>query len=148
MPGDSTVNQLTYLYNTFCKALDDGLEVRVVFFDISKAFDKVWHRGLLLKLKHAGIKDNLLNWFSNYLYQRHQRVVVPGVSSSQAEIKAGVPQGSILGPLLFLVYINDIVNDIEGHINLFADDTSLFVVVDTPNSAAAVLKSDIEKIAR
>jgi len=148
MPGDSTVNQLTYLNNTFCKALDDGLEVRVVFFDISEAFDKVWHSGLILKLKRAGIKDKLLNWFSNYLYQRRQRVVVPGASSSLAEIKAGVPQGSILGPLLFLVYINDIVNDIQAHINLFADDTSLFVVVDNPNSAAAVLERDIDKIAK
>jgi hypothetical protein len=58
-PGDPTVNQLTYLYNTFCKALDDGLEVRTVFFDISKDFDKAWHDGLLYKLKHAGLNGNL-----------------------------------------------------------------------------------------
>ena len=62
MPGDSTVNQLSYLYNTFCHALDNGLEVRVIFFDISKAFDKVWHRGLLFKLEQAGVCGDLLLW--------------------------------------------------------------------------------------
>ena len=93
MPGDSTVNQLTYLYNQFCQALDNGLEIRVVFFDISKAFDKVWHRGLLYKLQQAGVCGRLLSWFSNYLENRHQRVVIPGASSSLSEIKAGVPQG-------------------------------------------------------
>jgi len=67
LPVDSTVNQLTYLYNTSCKALDNGLEVRVVFFDISKAFDKVWHRGLIFKLEQAGIRGDLLLWFSDYL---------------------------------------------------------------------------------
>ena len=146
MPGDSTVNQLTYLYNNFCRALDDGLEIRVIFFDISKAFDKVWHRGLLLKLEQAGIQGNLLSWFSNYLQNRRQRVVVPGASSSLSEIKAGVPQGSILGPLLFLVYINDIVNDIDSQINLFADDTSLSIIVDSPERAARCLQNDVDKI--
>ena len=63
MPGDSTINQITYLYNSICKALNDGLEFRVVFFDISKAFDKVWHKGLVLKLRRAGIRGKLLAWF-------------------------------------------------------------------------------------
>ena len=146
MPGDSTVNQLTYLYNTFCRALDEGLEVRVIFFDVSKAFDKVWHRGLLLKLENAGIQGNLLSWFSNYLQNRRQRVILPGVSSPLADIMAGVPQGSILGPLLFLVYINDIVNDIGSQINLFADDTSLAIIVDTPDSAGRRLQKDVDTI--
>ena len=70
IPGDSTVNQLTYLYNTFCQALDSGKEVRVVFCDVSKAFDRVWHEGLLLKLEAAGITGNLLTWFRSYLTLR------------------------------------------------------------------------------
>ena len=70
IPGDSTVNQLAYLYNAFCQALDTGKEVRVVFCDISKAFDRVWHEGLLLKLEAAGISGNLLAWFRSYLTNR------------------------------------------------------------------------------
>ena len=83
IPGDSTVNQLTFLYDTFCKALDSGLEVRVIFCDISKAFDRVWHAGLIHKLNAAGISGNLLSWFIDYLSNRRQRVVFPGVSSKK-----------------------------------------------------------------
>ena len=84
---------------------------------------------------------------SNYLSDRKQTVILPGSSgSTPIEILAGVPQGSILGPLMFLVYINDIITDINAHIHLFADDTSLFMVVNSPNETAAVLQSDIDKI--
>ena len=148
IPGDSTVNQLTFLYNTFCQALDSGKEVRAVFCDISKAFDRVWHVGLLHKLKAAGITGEVLDWFKHYLSDRKQRVVIPGAVSDWVFIRAGVPQGSILGPLLFLLYINDIVNDIGSNIRLFADDTSLYIVVDDPITAANCLNTDLEKISR
>ena len=124
VPGDSTANQLVDIYNTFCKALDDGKEVRAVFCDISNAFDRVWHKGLLFKLKQAGIGSNLLQWLANYFLNRKQRVLIPGGSSDWLPIGAGVPQGSILGPLLFLIYINDIVMHINSTVRLFADDTS------------------------
>ena len=145
--GDSTVNQLSYLYNTFCQALDAGKEVRAIFCDISKAFDRVWHAGLIHKLKSAGISGNLLSWFTNYLTGRKQRVVMSGVQSAWNFISAGVPQGSILGPLLFLLFINDIVHDIGSSIRLFADDTSLYIIVEDPNVAAELLNADLEKIA-
>ena len=148
VPGDSTVNQLVDIYNTFCKALDDGLEVRAVFCDISKAFDRVWHKGLLFKLKRAGINGLLLDWLTNYLTDRKQRVVIPGGTSDWEFIKAGVPQGSILGPLLFLLYINDIVTDIHSSVRLFADDTSLYIIVDDPTDAAEQLNIDLETINR
>ena len=131
-PGDSTVNQLTFLYNTFCKALDDGLEVRTVFFDISKAFDKVWHKGLLVKLQESGVHGNLLLWFRDYLSYRRQRVVISGSMSSWVFLEAGVPQGSILGPILFLIFINDIVVNIGSNVRLFADDTSLYILLTSP----------------
>ena len=146
IPGDSTVNQFAYLYNAFCQALDTGKEVRVVFCDISKAFDIVWHEGLLLKLKAAGITGSLLTWFRSYLTNRKQRVALPGVQSNWNYIRAGVPQGSILGPLLFLLFINGIVTDIGSNIRLFADDTSLYMIVDNSTATAEFLNLDLEKI--
>lgn len=143
---DSTVNQLTSIYHTFCQALDEGKEVRAVFCDISKAFDWVWHKGLIHKLSLTGISGNLLEWFKDYLSDRHQRVVLSGSTSNLLNINAGVPQGSILGPLLFIVYINDIVLDIQSIIRLFADDTSLYLIVENPTTAAEILNSDLSKI--
>ena len=142
IPGDSTVNQLTFLYNTFSQALDSGKEVRVVFCDVSKAFDRVWHEGLLLKLEAAGIKGSLLTWFRSFLSDRKQRVFLPGAESKWNEIRAGVPQGSILEPLLFLLFINDIVKDLGCNIRLFADDTSSFLQAENPDSAAELLNLD------
>ena len=89
--GDSSVNQLVELYYTFCQALDEGKEVCSVFCDISKAFNRVWHRGLIAELKHYGFCGPLLNWFQSYLTNRFQRVVIPGGISEWLEILAGVP---------------------------------------------------------
>ena len=105
IPGDSSVNQLTFLYNTFCKAIDSGKEVRAVFCDISKAFDRVWHAGLIYKLRAAGVTGEVLAWFKSFLSNRRQRVVLPGANSDWIFIRAGVPQRSILGPLLFSCFI-------------------------------------------
>ena len=98
--GDSTVNQLVDIYNSFCKAIDEGKEVRAIVWDLSKG-----HKGLLYKLQTVGITGHLLQWFTDYLNNRKQRVVLPGVFSHWTDLKAGVPQGSILGPLLFLIYM-------------------------------------------
>ena len=95
--------------------------------NIANTYDRVWHKGLLSNLKSVGLTGPLLEWFQNYLSGRKQRVVLPGGASDWVNIIAGVPQGSILGPLLFLIYINDIVNDIQSTIRLFADDTSLYI---------------------
>ena len=144
--GDSTVNQLLYICNEIYNTLDNNKELRKVFLDISKAFDGVWHKGLLFKLKSVGISGNLLKWFTNYLSDMYQRVCIRNATSSWKKINAGVPQGSILGPLPFVIFINDIVNDINSFIRLFADDTCIFEIVDDPIASAAVLNDDLKKI--
>ncbi len=147
LPGRSTVTQLLEVYHAFCKAVDEGKEIRVVFLDISKAFDKVWHRGLLHKLRKSGIHGRLLEWFTDYLCDRVQRVVINGQYSEWGKIHAGVPQGSVLGPLLFLLYINDVVNVVRhGNIRLFADDTCLFIEVDDRIETAESINNDLSSI--
>ena len=106
-----------------------GLEVRSVFFGISKAFDKLWHDGIIYKLTQNGISENLLNLLEDFLKERKQRVVLNGQVSTWKNINAGVPQGSILGPLLFFIFINDLTEDLTTNVQLFADDTSLLSVV-------------------
>ena len=100
------------------------------------------------KLKAAGVTGEVLDWFKHYLSDRKQRVVIPGAVSDWVFIRAGVPQGSILGPLLFLLYSNDIVIDIGSNIRLFSDDTSLYIVVDDPITAADCINTDLDKISR
>ena len=134
------------IYNTFCKALDDGNEVRSAFCDFSKAFDRVWYLVLLFKLNSVGINCTLLQWFTDYLKDRKQHAVLPGVSSDWCFIIASVPQGSILGPLLFLVFTNDIVEEINSSIRLFADDTSLYIVVDDLFDSAIKLNADLLRL--
>ena len=145
-PGDSCINQLLCITHDVYQSLDDGLESRGIFLDISKAFDKVWHEGLFFKLKQNGISGNLSNVITNFLYQRKQRVVLNGMHSSWTNVEAGVARGSILGPLFFLIYINDLFDGLTSNPELFVDDTSLFSVVQNIYSTANDLNSDLMKI--
>ena len=147
-PGDSTTNQLLYLLDEIHQAFDStkSLEVRAIFLDISKAFDKVWHDGFIFKLEQNGISGNLLRLIQNYLDDRKQRVVINGSYSDYSNIESGVPQGSVLGPLLFLVYINDLERNIKSNIKFFADDTMLFSIVKNLQISANELNRDFDAI--
>ena len=118
------------------------------FLDISKVFDKVWHLGLIFKLKTYGSEGNLLKLLENYLTGRQQRVVVNGQITSWQNIYAGVPQGSVLRPLLFLIYINDLPDGLTSMCTIFADDTSLFSKVIDKNNLNPQLNSDLVKISK
>ena len=128
-PGDSCINQLLCITHDIYQSFIDGLDTRAVFLDISKAFDKVQDEGLLYKLKQNGISGNLLNIIKDFLSLRKQRVVLNGQYSTWVNIEAEVPQGSILGPLFFLIYINDLSSDLTSNPKLFADDTSVFYLL-------------------
>ena len=125
-PGDSCINQLFSITHEIYNSFDEGLEVRSVFLDISKAFDKVWHKGLLFKLSQNGISGNLLDLLSSFMSDRKQRVLLNGQTSEWRNVTAGVPQGSILGPLIFLICINDLSIDLSSKAKFLADDISLF----------------------
>ena len=144
----SCINQLiSTTHNIYC-AFDANLslEVQGVFLDLSKTFDKVWHEGLLYKLKNNEINGNALQLIKSFLRNRCQRVVLNGQSSSWLSIRAGVPQGSVLVPLFFLIYINDLPEGLNSEVKLFADDTSLFSIVNCVNTSASTLNSDLLKI--
>ena len=147
-PGDSTINQLLSIthriYCSFEKIL--SLETRAVFQDPSKAFDRVWHEGLLYKRQCSGISGKLLTLLRSFLTNRQQRVVLNGKNSSWLTVKSGVPQGSVLGPLFFLVYINDLVDSVHSDIKLFADDTSIFSDVKDKDEATETLNKDLERV--
>jgi hypothetical protein len=143
---DSAINQLISITDNIHNALEAGKEVCMVFLDVSKAFDRVWHQGLLHKLTCLGIEGPLLNWIRNYLADRKIRVVINGQTTDWINTNAGVPQGSILGPLLFLVFINDIVNNIESNIHLFADDTSLMDIIDDHIQSYEKINRDLQRL--
>ena len=145
-PGDCCINQLLLITHEIYSSFDDGFDVRSVFLDISKAFDKVWHEGIIFKIQQNGISDDLLNILSDFLRNRKQRVTLNGQSSSWANVNAGAPQGSILDPLLFLIYINDLPDGLSSNAKLFADDTSLFSFVHDINTSTIELNSNLKKI--
>ena len=103
------------------------IDVRGAFLDIYKAFDKVWHAGILFKLKINGVNGKMLTLLTNYLHERYQRVVLNEQTSSWELVKSGVPQGSVLGPLSFFIYINNLPDNLESNCKSFGDDTSLFL---------------------
>lgn len=149
--GHCTVHPLILLHQLTSDVLDKTMEARLLAFDIAGAFDTVWHKRLLLKAESMGISGMLLAWLRNYLHHRKQRVCVDGHMSAPADVKAGVPQGSILGPLLFIIFINDLPSSIDNLPLMFADDLSIFGTVPScadRDSIWGSMQDDIERILR
>ena len=142
----STSALISVIYD-WLTALDNGQEVCVVFFDIQKAFDSVPHLPLLQKLEQIGINPYILRWVQSYLTERRQFVVVEGSCSPTLQVVSGVPQGSVLGPLLFVIYLNDVADCISGgsKINLFADDIALYRIITNPDDYLT-LQADVNAI--
>ena len=113
-------------FEVITKWVDEGSPVDVIYLDFQKAYDNVPHQRLILKLKSHGMGNSIINWIEQWLTERRQRVVVDGEVSSWKSVVSGVPHGSALGPILFLIYINDLEEGVTGSILKFADDAKLF----------------------
>ena len=141
----SCETQLIQLVEDLGRQLSLGKQTDLILLDFSKAFDKVNHLKLLYKLSCFGVKGNTLNWIQSFLIGRTQTVVLDGESSEEVKVTSGVPQGSVLGPLLFLLYINDLPENIQSQVRLFADDTAVYLTV-TNMQDSQVLQSDLESL--
>ena len=146
-PGYSTLSALIQMCDDSFNKMDNGELTGVVFLDIQKAFDSTDHNILLKKLKFYGISQIELKWFQSYLTDRYQQCQIKGFLSKKGKIICGVPQGSILGPFLFLVYINDLPNFLNSTVPcLYADDTQIFTSSHDRTKIAHSLNSDLENI--
>ena len=147
LKAKSCLTNLLCFLEEITKWVDDGSPVDVIYLDFQKAFDKVPHQRLISKLKSHGMGNSIINWIEQWLKDRRQRVVVDGEVSSWKSVLSGVPQGSVLGPILFLVYINDLEEGVTGKILKFADDTKLFRKVKEIGDKQN-LQDDIDKLVK
>ena len=141
----SCETQLLEMINDIANNMQLGLQTDVCVLDFSKAFDKVGHIRLVEKLRWYGINGHTNNWIQNFLQDRTQSVVVQGASSGDVSVDSGVPQGSVLGPCLFLFYINDIAESLSSTVRLFADDTMAYLTVKSEHDAREFQK-DLDKL--
>ena len=118
--------QLLLTTNDLVIAIDNKLQMDMAILDFLKAFDKVAHTRLINKLEFYGIRGEILRWIISFLSNRTQQVVVSGTQSLSCSVSSGVPQGSVVGPVLFLLYINDITSEIQSQVCLFADDCLIY----------------------
>ncbi len=137
--------QLLQLIDDLSRTLTHGKQVDLVLLDFSKAFDKVNHLKLLYKLQLHGTPPQTLNWIKSFLIGRSQTVVLDGENSSEVPVTSGVPQGSVLGPLLFLLYINDLPDSITSQVRLFADDTAVYLTMND-QSDCKQLQTDLDHL--
>ena len=134
----SCTTQLLFLVHNLCQDINSKGQTDIIFLDFSKAFDKVSHNKLLQKLKHYGVRGEIHSWIRSFLSSRTQTVVMDREKSTPCEVLSGVPQGTVLGAILFLIYINDIVDGVQSNINLFADDCALYRRIDSQEDCRIV----------
>ena len=143
----STVLQLIRVLDIWSEILDQGGSFDVIYMDFMKAFDKVPHKRLIYKVEKYGIKGKVIDWIKDFLSNRTQCVIINNVSSKEGKVTSGIPQGSVLGPLLFVIYINDLPDVVDKltFVFLFADDTKLFRRIKS-TADVLILQSDINKL--
>ena len=143
----STETQLILTTHDLSKSLNNKSQIDMIIMDFSKAFDTVPHNRLLNKLKRYGINNKIHAWISKFLTCRDQRVVVSGAHSPWTHVESGVPQGTVLGPLLFLIYINDLPNNIHCTVRLFADDCVLYREINNQLDSQE-LQKDLDELTK
>jgi len=141
----SCETQLVATINDLAVALNKGTQVDVILLDLAKAFDTVPHNRLVHKLSTYGINGHLLQWIKSFLMSRSQQVTVNGQLSSTTQVISGVPQGSVLGPLLFICYVNDMPEEIKSTLKLYADDALLYREIHSPEDSK-ILQEDINTL--
>ena len=139
----SCETQLIMLIEDLARNASAGRQTDIILLDFSKAFDKVNHSKLIWKLHQYGIRGHVLSWIRAFLGSRSQRVVIDGEESESIPVTSGVPQGSVLGPILFLVYINDLPDEVRSQVRLFADDTALYLTLESEDDSST-LQSDLD----
>ena len=143
--GHSCQTQLLGTIHEWARSLDKRLSTHVIYLDFSRAFDSVPHQRLIMKLDCMGIRGNILRWIEIFLSDREQRVLVDCQSSDWEKVTSGVPQGSILGPLLFLMYVNDIIAELNSSVRLFADYCAIFSEVTCKKDCSG-LQADLNRL--
>ena len=141
--GRSTLSEILPCYDDWAKSRNNRKPTNIAFLDFSKAFDSVPHERLLFKLERHGIDGSALQWFRNFLIGRMQRVVIRGTCSSWSPVLSGIPQGTILGPVLFILYVNEISSGILSTVKLYADDTKVCREISDIARDTVILQSEL-----
>ena len=139
------MTQLLDTLDLWTEALDAGSGVDAIYMDFRKAFDSILHCRLMTKVHAHGIRGNVHTWIQDFLARLTQCMVINGTMSAEASVSSGIPQGSVLGPILFELYINDLPRNVKNHVKLFADDSKIFARSDDKRAKTS-LQADLDRL--